>query len=211
MPSIPIPMPNGLIAARDTTVIIPEQYSAQDSSPSPGIVVGITLGSVGGFLFLLALIYSALGWVPFGLWSWGTSSVTDASSEATSSRFSRSVLSFRSRSKYSKAPRRAHRRRDDDEDTEMYEVRRTRQTRTTTAAGSGRPPVVVVPGPSSSRTAPRVVEEESESEDDEIVVEEEHEPRRDSRRHSGSRRSDDRRYRDSDRGSRRDSRRYSRD
>lgn len=208
MPSIRIPMPNGLIAARDTTVIIPEQYSAQNSSPSPGLVVGITLASIGGFLLLLGLIYSALGWVPFGLWSWGTSSVTDASSEATSSRFSRSVLSFRARSKYSKAPRRAHRRRDDDEDTEMYEVRRTRQTRTTTP---GRPPVVVVPGPSSSRAAPRVVEEESESEDDEIVVEEEHEPRRDSGRHSGSRRGDDRRYRDSDRGSRRDSRRYSRD
>ncbi|KAF7952738.1 hypothetical protein EAE96_005967 [Botrytis aclada] len=38
--------------------IIPTTYGQQNNSPSPGTVVGIVLGSVGGFLLLLWLLYT---------------------------------------------------------------------------------------------------------------------------------------------------------
>ncbi|KAF5875462.1 uncharacterized protein Bfra_003916 [Botrytis fragariae] len=38
--------------------IIPTTYGQQNNSPSPGTIVGIVLGSVGGFLLLLWLLYT---------------------------------------------------------------------------------------------------------------------------------------------------------
>ncbi|ESZ95441.1 hypothetical protein SBOR_4182 [Sclerotinia borealis F-4128] len=38
--------------------IIPSTYGSQNNSPSPGTIVGIVLGSVGGFLLLLWLLYT---------------------------------------------------------------------------------------------------------------------------------------------------------
>ncbi|OAA47713.1 hypothetical protein NOR_02203 [Metarhizium rileyi] len=47
-----------------TPVLIPTAYGDVDSSPSPGAVVGIVLGSVAGALLLLYLVYAALGCAP---------------------------------------------------------------------------------------------------------------------------------------------------
>lgn len=41
--------------------ILPTTYSGIDAGPPPGTVVGIVLGSVGGFLLLLWLIYTCFG------------------------------------------------------------------------------------------------------------------------------------------------------
>ncbi|KAJ5624852.1 hypothetical protein N7510_001161 [Penicillium lagena] len=45
---------------RYTTISIPSTYGQQNSNTSPGTVVGIVLGSVGGFVLLLYLIIIAL-------------------------------------------------------------------------------------------------------------------------------------------------------
>ncbi|KAK3400164.1 hypothetical protein B0T20DRAFT_178818 [Sordaria brevicollis] len=42
------------------TSTIPAYYGALDSSPSPGAVVGITLGAVAGFILILFLIYTLI-------------------------------------------------------------------------------------------------------------------------------------------------------
>jgi len=46
--------------------IIPTTYGSINSGPSPGTVVGIVLGSVGGFLLILWLIYTCLTLGGFG-------------------------------------------------------------------------------------------------------------------------------------------------
>jgi hypothetical protein len=45
---------------RYTTISIPSTYGQQNSNTSPGTVVGIVLGSVGGFVLLLYLVIIAL-------------------------------------------------------------------------------------------------------------------------------------------------------
>jgi hypothetical protein len=45
-------------------VAIPSVYGQIDSSPHPAAVAGIVLGAVGGFLLLLFLLYSCLGFGP---------------------------------------------------------------------------------------------------------------------------------------------------
>lgn len=194
-----------------TPVIIPSTYGSLNDSPSPGVVVGIVLGSVAGFLVLLFLIYSALGFGPAVLGAgWGTRTV-----EVSGMAASRSVLSFRSRPEHGKHHR--HSRRGGDHATEMFEVR-TRE-RVVQEGGQQAPPIIVEPTrqpppPTFVPPPPRVVRDDDE---DEVVVIEEHSPppRRKSRRHSSrSRRSDERRrsYRDVDppREARRESsRRYS--
>ncbi|KAL3475875.1 hypothetical protein BJX99DRAFT_151841 [Aspergillus californicus] len=42
------------------SISIPSTYGRQDSSPSPGVVAGATLGAVAGFLLLLYLLYLSL-------------------------------------------------------------------------------------------------------------------------------------------------------
>lgn len=193
-------------------VAIPTTYNNLDDSLSPGVVVGIVLGSVGGVLVLLFLLYSALGFGPAVIPS--RIEVADGS-----------VYSVRTRDK--------HRRRRPSgvRATEMYEVR-TRERVVPAAAGAT--PIVVearrsttIPrSASAAPPPPRVVRDSDDSDDseDEVVVIEEHTPprRKSSRRHSSrSRRSGERReerrrssttYTDGDPGRYRDgSRRYSRD
>ncbi|CZT43444.1 uncharacterized protein RSE6_03487 [Rhynchosporium secalis] len=61
-----IPNPNALITrqslsdGQSTPGIIPTTYAQINSGPAPGTVVGIVLGSVGGFLLILWLIYTCL-------------------------------------------------------------------------------------------------------------------------------------------------------
>ena len=43
------------------TISIPSTYGRLDTSPAPGTVIGIVLGSIAGFLFLLYLLYLGLG------------------------------------------------------------------------------------------------------------------------------------------------------
>ncbi|KAK3190404.1 hypothetical protein K4F52_003425 [Lecanicillium sp. MT-2017a] len=181
-------------------IIIPTTYSALSSSPNPGIVAGIVLGSVGGFLLILALLYSCLGWAPITL-------PRGAVSDDLSMR-SRSVLSFRTRTtshnKHHHHSHGSHRKTRPVRATEMFEVRTTERTSTS------RPRQAVPPQSRGSvrvetvQPPPRVVRDDSSSDEDEVVVIEEHSPppRRKSHRQSGgSRRGDERRS----------SRRYSRD
>jgi hypothetical protein len=209
-----------LLPRQNSFAPVPSSYGSASSSPHPGVVAGIVIGSVGGFLLLLFLIYSCLGFGP-QLW------VQPSRSEYTAA--SQSVLSFRtrrtSRARSARRPSRAGGARV----TETYEVR-TRESRGGGRTRSGVRPVVVgepvVVEPTRAPPPPRVVrseDSEDDDEEDEIVVLEEHSPpRRKHRRESSGRRSEERYsrgggsyYHDAEPGSpsyreRRD-RRYSRD
>lgn len=55
--------PGSSLVSRQTQVVsIPVTYGGLDAGPSPGVVAGIILGSVGGFFLLLYLIYTAVAW-----------------------------------------------------------------------------------------------------------------------------------------------------
>ncbi|KAH7160807.1 hypothetical protein EDB81DRAFT_327198 [Dactylonectria macrodidyma] len=220
MPAIPLPPSKTLRSVADAVslvaraddssssfVPIPSTYGSLNSSPSPGVVVGIVLGSVAGFLLLLYIIYailhggpvlipirgrsstvgapSTMGTSTIGTSTLGTSTL-GTSTVGASTYESRSALSFRSRrdkkrrSAPSASSRRARSR------TETVQVR----TRSHRRPG----PVVVDPPrtPSPESTVPPRAVQASEvsalSSLDEIVVEEEHTPpRRQSRRYSPER------------------------
>jgi hypothetical protein len=143
-------------------VAIPTAYGALSSSPSPGIVAAIVLGSVAAFLALLALVY----------WALNFSNPLSADYDGASTYITRTAPRSEATSR---PPQRRVR--------EMYEVRTTREQmpivveeggrptssamtpprRTSTRGGGGPPPPRMVP--------PRRYEDEEESdEDDEIVV-----------------------------------------
>ncbi|KAJ5082318.1 hypothetical protein N7532_011361 [Penicillium argentinense] len=63
------------LSARYTTVSIPASYGGLDSSPPPGTVAGIVLGSVGGVVIILYLTFLALN--PGGIARGGSSSTVD--------------------------------------------------------------------------------------------------------------------------------------
>lgn len=173
-----------LLSGRQTTsTIIPAGYGSLYNSPDPGTVVGIVLGSVGGFLLVLWLIYTI---VNFGQppeiaeSSYGTASVI--------------TLARRSRHHHHHHPR-GHKSPVRLRATETVEVRaRERES------GSGVRPVIVDAAPgmervrvveerrTTSRPPPRPVVEDS---DDEVVVIEDSTPPR--RRRSSARRSSDHR------------------
>lgn len=192
-----------VVAPRQATatgdfVAIPAGYSALHSSPAPGVIAGIVLGSVAGFLLLLYLVYFALNFSP----AIESSAVGPASSYA-----SRSAVSYRSRSRA--ADRKPGRKRAS-RTAETYEVR----TRSRVA------PVVVDPPRPNVVNAGPPRRGEPEFDEDEIVVMEENSPapkknrRRDSRRRSEERwRRESYREGDSDRYDRdlRKSRHYSRE
>ena len=158
-------------AAAHTTSTVPAAYGSPNG-PDAGTVVGITLGSVAGFVLLLYLIYTCLN-------VGNPDAFTDAESTVMSMGTA-SVGTRRSRvrkHRHHRSPRR-----------ETVEIR----------TGSGRPAVVVEERPGSrvrevvvedttrrsvsrARPPPRVVDE-----DEEIVVLEEHSP---PRRHKSRRRS----------------------
>ncbi|CAM1511426.1 Fc.00g089390.m01.CDS01 [Cosmosporella sp. VM-42] len=69
----------------NTFVAIPATYGSQHSSPSPGAVAGIVLGSVAAFILLLYIVYAILHGGP----------VLFRKASSESSLGSRSVVSFR--------------------------------------------------------------------------------------------------------------------
>lgn len=191
-----IPFLHSRQSGSNSFATVPSSYGSANSSPHPGVVAGIVIGSVGGFLLLLFLIYSCLGFGP-SVW------VQPSRSEYTAA--SQSVLSFRTRRSAAPSHVRSTRRQSrGPRVTETYEVR-TRESRgpPPRRAGSRMPPpgepVIIestrVPPP------PRVVRsEDSEDDDDdedEIVVLEEHSrspPRKNRRRRSSERRRSEERY-----------------
>ncbi|ETS82729.1 hypothetical protein PFICI_04605 [Pestalotiopsis fici W106-1] len=188
----------------DNADIVPETYGAP-SGPNAGTVVGIVLGSVGGFLLLLWLIYSIanLGNGP------------PAVLETASVGGTESVVTRKSRRRQNRSHRRGSASVRDRRET--VEVRRTERVvpvppvtteriiveeRSRSRQPMPGPPPPAPPPPMAP--PPRVVHDDS---DDEVVVIEENSPprRRDSRHHhrrQSSRRSSERRrssgYRDID-------------
>jgi len=203
------PAHDTLLAPRQSTpsptyVVIPSTYGSLDSSPSPGVVVGIVLGSVAGFLLLLFLLYSALGFGPVVLGRGSADEEIEVSGMAGGVG-ARSVLSFRSNARSAAAGehkhhRHSHRRERRGRATEMFEVR-TRERVVTGGGSVPRAPIVVdarpgpgpppPPGPAGARgpPPPRVVPTHTDDEDDEVVVIEEHSPPPPSRRRESRRRS----------------------
>jgi hypothetical protein len=143
------------IKRQATTAIIPADYSNINTSPNPGTVVGIVLGSVGGFLFILWLIYTLAG-----------GNMAGSSSDVASV-----IIRERKRSSRRGSSRRGSSRRESVEVREVREVRRERP-----------PPVmvdrIVVEERRESRAPPAVVVESSVTSEDEVVVIEEHSPPR---------------------------------
>jgi hypothetical protein len=195
----PPPPPLAALTARqsrggDSFTVIPSEYGALYGSPSPGVVAGIVLGSVAGFLLFLAAIYTCLNGFP------GAAGVA---SDGVSTYVSRTTAD-NDRSRSRRRPRRAG------GDAEMYEVHTRTRTTTTNTRGRPAPDIVDTPtasafepsrrGPSAHRgPPPRVVRDsdDSESEDEVVVIEEHSPPRRKNRRPSPSYLSDDRSRRDS--------------
>ncbi|KAJ9138944.1 hypothetical protein NKR23_g8240 [Pleurostoma richardsiae] len=159
-----------LAARQDTTTsTVPGHYPALGSGPDPGTVVGIVLGSVGGFLLLLWLFYTIANFGGSDAESYGTASVVTRHNH--------------SRSRSSRPQHRQHRHHHKSPRRETVEIRTTSRgppdrgervvVEETTRRSASRAPSVAPP-------PPRVV-----SEDDEVVVIEEHSP---PRRHRSSKR-----------------------
>ncbi|KAF4469002.1 hypothetical protein FALBO_4099 [Fusarium albosuccineum] len=209
-----------------TFVAVPSTYGALDDSPHPGVVAGIVLGSVAGFLLLLYLVYALLHRGPVVI-PVDTSTTTGGPMSSvtgdSSTHVSRSVISFRSRK--DKRPRKPR----------SNTSKRTR-SRATTVRSRERSrrrvsPVIVDPPPGNRVVVeppapPRVVPGSAVSalsSDNEIIVEEENSPspprRSYTQRYSQERYRRETAYRDDgpdgygvrgDYSPRRDSRRYSR-
>jgi hypothetical protein len=56
-----VPRSVGSLIKRQSIISIPTSYSSLNAGPSPGVIVGIVLGSVAGFLLALWLLYSCFG------------------------------------------------------------------------------------------------------------------------------------------------------
>ncbi|CAK7206532.1 hypothetical protein SEUCBS139899_009328 [Sporothrix eucalyptigena] len=168
--------------AATTTSLIPAVYGSTQSGLSAGVIVGITLGSVGGFLLLMALLYTCVnfgnGGASRGIFAGGGSVVETASSFGGAS-------SFVSRREDRRTRRHRH----------TSRRRRSGRRETVEIRGSRVRPIIVDP-PRGERVERVVVEEERirrtggggrpgpsvvetvDSDDDEIVVEEEESNRR---------------------------------
>jgi hypothetical protein len=156
------------------TSTIPAFYGALYSGPDPGTVVGIVLGSVGGFIVLLWLLYTCIN----------IGNPADASSSVGTA----SVVTRKTR----RSSRHHHHRRSRGE-AETVEIRTSSRAPATVIVEEERdigPERIVVEerrrsvsrGPPPPMPAPRVVEDD----DDEVVVIEEQSPPR--RRRSRSKR-----------------------
>ncbi|KAK6202127.1 hypothetical protein LQW54_008996 [Pestalotiopsis sp. IQ-011] len=186
----------------DNANTVPETYGAP-SGPNAGTVVGIVLGSVGGFLLVLWIIYT--------LANLGNGS--PAVIETGSVGGTESVVTRKSRKQHRRRTRSAS---DARRRSETVEVRRTTERVVPVSVAAERivveersrsrqpPPPMPAPPPPMPPPPPRVVHDDS---DDEVVVIEENSPprRRESRHHArrqSSRRSSERRrssgYRDID-------------
>ncbi|KAG6037249.1 hypothetical protein E4U40_006237 [Claviceps sp. LM458 group G5] len=151
--------PSPLAQSQPTFIAIPSTYNNLADSPSPGIVIGVVLGTLAGILLLPFLLYSALG---FGPAAWILSR-SRAHAQSVSNTTNTSVL----------GTRKGRGRRGSRHCREKHEVRTTKTRRhlrpVRSAAGrNSRPgPVPVVP-------PQRVVRDDGTL--DEVVVIEEHSP-----------------------------------
>ncbi|KAM0219994.1 hypothetical protein ACHAPA_000674 [Fusarium lateritium] len=228
-PSATIPSGHHLSVRQndDSTVsftAIPTAYKNSEDSLAPGVVAGIVLGSVAGFLLLLYLIYMILHRGPVGRPMDGASTVVSGGPMSTVTGDTSTYLSFRSRR--DRRPRNRSRSRA----TSRSKRTRSRTTvqsrdrsrrRASPLVGDSRGERIIVDPP-----APRYAQESTISSDNEIVVEEEHSvvsPPRRSGRYSQDRsrreplmgdgyrsRDRSREYSPRDHSPRRESRRYSR-
>ncbi|EGU84285.1 hypothetical protein FOQG_05852 [Fusarium oxysporum f. sp. raphani 54005] len=198
---------------------VPTAYKSADNSLAPGVVAGIVLGSVAGFLLLLYIIYMLLHRGPVVRTVDGASTVVSGGPMSTVTGDTSTYLSFRSRRdrrtrnrSRSRATSRSKRTRSR---TTVNSRDRSRR-RTSPLVSDSRGERIIVDPP-----APRFVQESTISSDNEIVVEEEHSvsPPRRSRRQSQDRYRREplmgegyrRDYSPRDYSPRRESRRYSRD
>ncbi|KAF4437424.1 hypothetical protein F53441_13058 [Fusarium austroafricanum] len=200
---------------------VPTVYKSADNSLAPGVVAGIVLGSVAGFLLLLYIIYMLLHRGPVVRPIDGASTVVSGGPMSTVTGDTSTYLSFRSRR--DRRPRNRSRSRA----TSRSKRTRSRTTvnsrdrsrrRTSPLVSDSRGERIIVDPP-----APRFVQESTISSDNEIVVEEEHSvsPPRRPQRHSqdryrreplmGESYRSSRDYSPRDYSPRRESRRYSRD
>jgi hypothetical protein len=167
MPPLPsIPSSSGVLSIlrrsillpRQDIVAIPNTYSDINNSPAPGTVVGIVLGSVGGFLLILWLISTCFGFrIP---------------SSASTDEESISVRSYhrRSNSRSYSPPRPAGRRARE----EVVEIHRSPSRRKQSQTQQSRRKTITV---EARRSGPR-----RSGDDDEIVeIVDEGGPRRSSR------------------------------
>lgn len=165
-----------LHARQQTTDTVPGHYPSLNSGPDPGTVVGIVLGSVGGFLLLLWLIYTC-----FQIGGRG---------ETVSSYGTASVVTRKSRRRHSRHHHRSPARR------ETVEIRTSRPPppreaervvleERTERRMSQPPPPQPMP-PMAAPPPPRIV---TDDEDDEVVVIEEHSPPRRHSQHKSKRQS----------------------
>ncbi|KAF5001747.1 hypothetical protein FGRMN_814 [Fusarium graminum] len=199
---------------------IPTAYNHSNDSLAPGVVAGIVLGSVAGFLLLLYLIYMILHRGPAVRPMDGASTVVSGGPMSTVTGDTSTYLSFRSRRdrrprnrSHSRATSRSRRTRSR---TTVQSRDRSRRRASPLVGGSRGERIIVDP------PVPRYAQESTISSDNEIVVEEEHSvssPPRRSGRYSQDRsrreplmgdgyRSRD--YSPRDYSPRRESRRYSR-
>jgi hypothetical protein len=141
--------------------IIPTTYGSINSGPSPGTIVGIVLGSVGGFLLLLWLLYTCL--------NFGT--ITSSDSSYTES----VVVTDRRKSTHGSTRTRSRR------PSETVEIRRERSPirRERSPIRIVREPVVervIVEEARETRRPPPPRDRSESMESDEVVVIEEHDP-----------------------------------
>ncbi|KAI0132533.1 hypothetical protein BJ170DRAFT_252205 [Xylariales sp. AK1849] len=144
---------------------VPEGYGKYQSGPDAGTVVGITLGSIAGFLLLLWLIYSCVN-----IGNNKNKGVIETTSVGNASEVTRKSRKHRRRSHHSRSPRR-----------ETVEIRRERE-RVVPVPMTGTERIVVEersrsrapPPPMPAPPPPRPVMDD----DDEVVVIEENTPPR---------------------------------
>lgn len=154
-----------LLHARQETDTIPGEYPLNDAGPDPGTVVGIVLGSVGGFLLLLWLVYTCLQMGGRG--------------DTVSSYGTASVVTRKSRRRHSHQQHHSPARR------ETVEIRSSRgpppptervvvEERTERRSSQAPPPPMMpaAPPPMHAPPPPRIVTDD----EDEVVVIEEHSP-----------------------------------
>lgn len=166
MPALPAPAPPPLLRPRqsDSSGSVPTTYGALYSSPQPGLVAGIVLASIAGYILVIWVVYTCLNIAPATARSDAVSTYLGGESVVT--------LSTVRRSKSRPAARRPVRVR------ERVEVRRRE--------GSRRPPPEIVDEPESEsdvfmgggrsrgRGGTTTTLSTVSDDDDEIIVEEEH-------------------------------------
>ncbi|KAJ2896679.1 hypothetical protein MKZ38_005303 [Zalerion maritima] len=187
--TLPIASMPHLRPRQNTDNFVTETYGAVDSSPSPGAIVGIVLGSIAGFLLFLWLVHLCIHFGKPPIIFEGTIASRSGTSVVTSHRHSRRSKSPSSRSH----SRRRSRRKSGGHRRETVEI-----LRTTSHPQTGQPrapsvievvenrrrstsrPVVVPLDPSETAT-----ETQTTTTDDIIVVEPPLVARRHSQRNSG--------------------------